>query len=95
MKTVEDYEMIRRAYFVEKLSIRGIRRVYGYSREFIRKAIANPAPQPYQLKEPRKAPVLGPYKQRIAELMEESDQLPRKQRYTAHKVYDILKGEGY
>jgi transposase len=95
MKTVEDYEQIRRAYFVEKQSIRAIRRVYGYSREFIRKAIANPAPQPYQLKEPRKAPVIGPYKQRIAELMEESEQLPRKQRYTAHKIYDILRGEGY
>ena len=95
MKTVEDYEVIRRAYFVEKLSIRGIRRRFGYSRELIRKAIANPAPQPYQLKEPRKAPVIGPYKQRIAELMEESEQLPRKQRYTAHKVYDILRGEGY
>lgn len=95
MKTVEDYEAIRRAYFVEKLSIRAIRREQGYSRELIRKAIANPAPQPYKLKEPRKAPVIGPYQQRIAELIEESEGLPRKQRYTAHKIYEMLRGEGY
>ena len=95
MKTVDDYEKIRRAYFVEKLSIRAIRREQGYSRELIRKAIANPAPQAYKLKAPRKAPVIGPYKQRIAELLEESKRLPRKQRYTAHKIYELLRGEGY
>jgi len=80
---------------VEKLSIRAIRREQGYSRELIRKAIANPAPQAYRLKAPRKAPVIGPYKQRIAELLEESKRLPRKQRYTAHKIYELLRGEGY
>jgi transposase len=95
MKTVEDYEQIRRAYFVEELSIREIRRRLGYSRETIRKAIANPAPQSYRLTKAREAPVLGPYQQRIIELLDESDRLPRKQRYTAHKVYEILVSEGY
>jgi transposase len=95
MKTVEDYEKIRRAYFVEKQSIRAINRAFGYSRELIRKAIVNPVPQPYQLKKPKKAPVIGPYKQKINDLLEDSDKLPRKQRYTAHKIYELLKTDGY
>jgi transposase len=95
MKKVEDYEAIRRAYFVDKLSIREINRRFGHHRDTIRKAIANPAPQPYTLKKPRDAPVIGPYKQRIAELIEKSKQQPRKQRYTAQRIYEILVGEGY
>jgi transposase len=95
MKKVEDFEAIRRAYFVDKLSIREINRRFGHHRNTIRKAIANPAPQPYRLKKPRDAPVLGPYKQRIAELLEKSKQQPHKQYYTARRIYEILVGEGY
>ncbi len=95
MKTVDDYEKIRRAYFIEGLSIRAIHRQLKYDRETIRKAIVNPTPQPYQLSKPRPAPVLGPYKERIQELLEESDKQPRKQRYTARKIYQIIREEGY
>jgi len=95
MKTVEDYEQIRRAFFVEGLSIREIHRRLGVARETIRKAVVEPAPKPYQLKKPRSAPVLGPYKQRISELLEESEKLPRKQRYTARTICRILRAEGY
>jgi transposase len=95
MKTVEDYEQIRRAFFVEGLSIRGIHRRLGVDRKTIRKAIVEPVPKPYQLEKPRPAPVLGPYHERIHKLLEESDQLPRKQRYTARTIYRILREEGY
>lgn len=95
MKKVEEYEAIRRAYFVDKLSIREINRRLGYARNTIRKAIANPAPQPYHLSKPRDTPVIGPYQQRISELLDESDQQRRKQRYTGHRIYEILKGAGY
>jgi transposase len=95
MRTVEDYEAIRRAYFVDKLSIRAIHRKLGYDRETIRKAIVQAAPMPYTLAKPREAPVIGPYKQRIAELLSESKQQKRKQRYTAHRIYELLCGEGY
>jgi len=95
MRTVEDYEAIRRAYFVDKLSIRAIHRKLGYDRETIRKAIVQAAPMPYTLAKPREAPVIGPYKQRIAELLSESKRQKRKQRYTAHRIYEILCGEGY
>ena len=95
MKTVEDYEQIRRAFFVEGLSIRAIHRRLKVDRATIRKAIVEPTPKPYQLEKPRPAPVLGPYKQRIRELLDESEELPRKQRYTARTIYRIIRAEGY
>ena len=95
MRTVEDYEAIRRAYFVEKLSIRAIHRMLGYDRETVRKAIVQAAPMPYTLTKPREAPVIGPYKQRIDELLKESKKQKRKQRYTAHRIFEILRSEGY
>jgi transposase len=95
MKTVEDYEEIRRAYFIEGLSIRAIQRRLKHDRKTIRKAIVDPVPKPYQLEQAKPAPVLGPYQERIKELLDESDRLPRKQRYTAHKIFQILQKEGY
>jgi transposase len=90
MKKVEDYEVIRRAYFIEQLSIRAIRRKMGYDRDTIRKAIVQSAPQSYQLKQPREAPVLGPFKEKINQLLNESDKQRRKQRYTAHRIYELV-----
>jgi transposase len=95
MKQVEQYEEIRRAYFIDKMSIRAIHRRYGYDRDTIRKAITQAAPQPYQLQEPRAAPVLGPYKEKITDLLEESAEQRRKQRYTGHRIYELLVEQGY
>ncbi len=95
MRTVEDYEEIRRAYFINKQSIRAIHRTLGYDRETIRKAIVDAAPMRYTLKKAREAPVIGPYQQRIDELLAESKKQKRKQRYTAHRIYEILRSEGY
>ena len=95
MKTVDDYEKVRKAYYVEGVSIRAISRKLGHSRKVIRKALEQAEPKGYQRKAPRNAPVLAPYQARIGELLKESDQLPRKQRYTGHKIYQILEAEGY
>ena len=95
MRQVEDYEAIRQAFFIENKSIRAIHREQGYDRDTIRKAITESAPQPYQLKQPRPAPVLGPYKTNIDQLLKESDRQRRKQRYTAHRIYELLQEQGY
>jgi transposase len=95
MKKVDDYEQIRKAYHIEGLSIREISRRYGHGRRLIRKALERPIPDKYQLGQPRKSIVLEQYRQRILDLLKESEKLPRKQRYTAHKIYEMLEGEGY
>ena len=61
----------------------------------VRKALASAEPAAYTLQTPRPAPVLGPYHERIAALLAENATLPRKQRYTAHRIYVLLQAEGY
>jgi transposase len=95
MISVEDRERIRRAYFNENKSIRQIARETGHSRPTVRKAIQSAEPTLYTLKVKRSAPVLGPHKVRIDELLAESEQMPRKQRYTGHKVYELIEADGY
>jgi transposase len=54
------------------------------------------AEQPgYRLREPRPAPVLGPYKAQIDQLLAEEAHLPRKQRYTSRRIYTLLCEQGY
>jgi len=95
MLKVEDYEKIRRAYYIEHKSIRRIAREQGHSRKTVEKALGNSAPVGYQRKAVRVAPMLGEYKLRIEELLVENERLPPKQRYTGHKIYEVLLEAGY
>jgi transposase len=95
MKTVDDYEAIRRAYYIDNWSIREIGRRMCHGRAVIRKAIARAEPEKYKLSQPRQGRVLEPYKPKILEYLEKSERNPRKQRYTAHKIYQLLQKEGY
>ncbi|MCA8837878.1 MAG: IS21 family transposase, partial [Proteobacteria bacterium] len=61
----------------------------------IRHALDDAEPRSYRQSQPRRAPVLGPYKGRIDELLAVSAKMPRKQRYTSHKIFQILRQEGY
>ncbi len=87
MISVDEREQIRRAYFIENKSIRRIARELGHSRKTVRKALESAEAPMYTLSAPRDAPVLGPYKARIDELLDENETLPRKQRYTARRIY--------
>lgn len=95
MIKVNKIEQIRRAYYVEGKSMRQIEREYHHSRHTIKKALESAEAGSYTLKEPREAPVLGPYKARIKELLAENDNLPRKQRLTGHKIFKEVWQEGY
>jgi transposase len=95
MIIVEDYEAIRRAYYLEKKSIRQIAREQHHSRRTIRKAIQHVHPQPYQRTIPQPAPVFGSFQPRVEELLTHNETLPPKQHYTAHKIYEVLVAEGY
>lgn len=95
MIRVEENETIRRAYFIEGKSIRQISREHGHCRRTVRKAIQDAGPRSYTLRTSRPAPVLGPFQERIDELVQESEEQPRKQRYTARRIYQLIQEEGY
>ncbi len=95
MISVADREQIRRAYFIEKQSLREIAKEQHVARKTIRKAIASAEADVYTLKGPRPAPLLDPYKGRIGELLAENETLPPKQRYTGHLIFKELAKAGY
>ena len=95
MITVETREQIRRAYFHENKTIRQIARELRCSRTSVQKAIRSAEPAAYTLQVPRPAPVLGPYKPVIEQLLAENERMPRKQRYTGHKIFELLQAQGY
>jgi transposase len=95
MITLEQYEQIRRMYHVEEQSERAIARTLSISRQTVSKALRAEQPPEYTLKRPRPAPVLGPYQAQLDTLLAENAHLPKKQRYTAHKLFELLQAEGY
>ena len=95
MINMEEREEVRRAYYVEKKSQRRIASELQMARKTVRKAIAEAGPAAYTVRAPRPAPRLGAFKARIDELLAESERMPRKQRYTGHKLFELLCQEGY
>ena len=69
MLQVADQYRIRQAYYIEKKSQREIAREFGYSRNTIKKAIEQDEGFQYRRQQPAPAPVLGPYKERLQELV--------------------------
>jgi transposase len=95
MLKVDKIERIRQAYYREGKSMRQISRELHHSRHTIKKALDSAAEGSYTLKEPRQAPVLGPYKSRLKELLAENEHLPGKHRLTGHRIFQLLQEEGY
>ena len=95
MLNVDQHAAIRYAYYTENKSIRAIARELKLSRQTVRKAIGSPTAPRYTPTRPRSAPKLAPFQERLTELLEEQVHQPRKQRYTTHKIYQILAAEGY
>lgn len=95
MLKVDQIERIRRAYYIEKKSMRQIAKEFGHSRQTVRQAIESAEPRHYTLSQGRPAPKLGPYKAQIDELLAENETLPRKQRYTWRKIYELIQKAGY
>lgn len=93
----DEQEVIRRAYHIEGKAIRQIERETGHSRQSIRRAIFNTPPSltsiPTSLL--RSSPVFGPFQGRVEALIAQNDHLPRKQRYTSHRIFELIRAEGY
>ncbi|MCI0705360.1 MAG: IS21 family transposase [Planctomycetia bacterium] len=92
MRTVEDFAQIRQLNATGR-SIREIARQLRVGRDTVRKALANPQPKPYTLKEPRPAPVFGAFRQFVDDILEADQHAPPKQRHTAAQIFRRLVAE--
>lgn len=96
MISVVDKELIRRLYFKQEKSIRWIARELKMSRKTIRKAILDSEEPKYNLSRRKPTPVSDAILPIVKQWLEEEKNYPRKQRYTAKRIYNRLVEEhGY
>jgi transposase len=92
MTRVELFESIRRDHRLEGLSIRALASKYKVHRRLVRQALASAVPPPR--KEPvRASPVTGQYQATIREWLVADQEVHKKQRHTAHRVWTRLVAE--
>lgn len=84
------YEQIRKAHEREKLGIRQLSRRFGVHRRDVRQALACAVPPPRKTPPVRPSPQLDPWKPLIELWLHEDKSAPRKQRHTAHRVWERL-----
>ena len=74
---------------------REILRREGIHWETLKKILKYSEPPGYRRKEARPKPKIGPYLERIAQIIEEDKVLPKKQRHTAKRIYERIREMGY
>ena len=90
MIQVDEKERIRRLYFIKRHSIREIAKELHHSRKTVRKAIADAAVPEYRLKVTKPKTVMGDYLPIIENWLKEDKERPKKQRHTAHRIFERL-----
>jgi transposase len=92
---MEWWTRIRLEVLREEASKRGILRREGISWETLKKILAYSEPPGYRMTEARPKPKIGPYVERIVQIIESDKELPKKQRHTAKRIYERIKELGY
>ena len=92
---MEQWMDVRRAVLVEGISKREACRRFGLSWGTLQRMLKHSAPPGYQRVSQVDRPVIGPWLGRLAELIEANRDLPRKQRYTVKRMWEVLGEEGF
>ena len=96
MITVDQKEIIRREYFLNRKSMREIARELHHGRAVIRKAIYDPGIPAYKRNVPAPKRAIGALVTVMQQWLQEDKQRPTKQRHTAKRIYERLREEyGY
>jgi transposase len=93
MKTMFEYDLVRRLYYREGLSKHEISRRTGLHRQTINKMLLYARPPGYRLRHPRPKTRLGPFLGVIDQILQDDCQAPPKQRHTARRILSRLKEE--
>jgi transposase len=86
---------IRLEVLREETSKREILRREGIHWETLKKILEHSEPPGYRTETHRPKPMIGPYLEQIAQIIEEDKQFPKKQRHTAVRIFHRIKEMGY
>lgn len=86
---------VRRAVLVEGISKREACRRFGLHWQTLGRMLSHAWPPGYQRVARIDRPVIGPWLGRLGELLQANRELPRKQRYTVKRMWQVLQGEGF
>jgi transposase len=90
MLKVDEKELIRRAYLLDGQSERQIAKAQKHSRHSVSAAIAGSQTATYHMSQPRAAPVMDAVKAIVDSWLVADQTAPRKQRHTAHRIFERL-----
>ena len=93
-RDMEQWCRIRQRVLREGVSIRQIQRETGLYFETIKKILAHASPPEFQCPE-RPQPKIGPFLDRISDILKADRELPKKQRHTAKRIFERIREEGY
>jgi transposase len=93
---MEFWKNVRCEVLTGELSQRAACRKYGLGWHTLKKILAHDAPPGYRQKQPRRKRRLEPFLPVIQQILEDDRQAPKKQRHTAHRIFERLRDEhGY
>jgi transposase len=95
MLVVETIAKIRRAFFVQKKSIKEICRDLRVSRKVVRKIIRSDATEFHYERSTQPLPKIGPWRDRLDCLLRENEEKPARERLTLVRLFEELRGFGY
>ncbi len=92
---MEQWAEIRRRVLVEQVSQRQILRETGMHWKTLQKILEHSEPPGYRRDVPFSKPKIGPFLDRIRQILEDDRRVPRKQRHTAKRIFERIQQEGY
>jgi transposase len=92
---MEPWTEIRRRVLVEGVSRRQMLRETGMYWRTLKKMLEQAQPPGYQQQQARVRKKLGPYEERIEQILKADQAMPRKQRHTAKRLWERLRAEGF
>jgi transposase len=92
---MDQWIKLRRKIRNEEVSLRQLERDTGIHRQTLRKIRDNSQPPGYQRTRTVLKSKMGPYFDRIKDIIASDRQMPRKQRHTAKRIWEILQTEGF